>query len=249
MEVEVTNNISKYDEYKRLILKRDNLNKEAFRYQEDYYRKFGDYIKSLFELKIECISLKKKISYCQMCVNKNEKIIKTNLDKHIEIIMKDYYVELDNLIKHVRISKSATSISLDDLNKVKKIYRYIAKKIHPDMHINNFDDNVKELWNRTMIAYKCNDLKELEKIEVLVNSLVTNDEIYIEDIDDRIKDIKEEIDLIVKNVPYQYKYLLEDIIEIENKIDDFNREIDEYKAYQKELKSILSNYNIEHYQS
>ena len=249
MEVEVTNNVSKYDEYKRLILKRDNLNKDAFRYQEDYYRKFGDYIKKLFEIKIECISLKKKISYCQMCVNKNERIIKINLDAHIEIIMKDYYVELDNIIKHVKASKSATSISLEDLNRVKKIYRYIAKKIHPDMHINNFDDNVKKLWNRTVIAYKCNDLKGLEEICVLVDSLATNDEIYIEDIDNKIKDIKEEIDLIVKNAPYQYKYLLEDIIEIENKIDDFNREIDEYKTYQKELGSILSNYNIECYQS
>ena len=60
MEIITTTTDSQFDEYKSLILKRDDLKKKAFQYQEDYYREFGDLLKESFALKVECITLKKK---------------------------------------------------------------------------------------------------------------------------------------------------------------------------------------------
>ena len=53
---------------------------------------------------------------------------------------------------------------------IKNIYYKIAKLIHPDTNPSLAkDENIKSLWNRTIIAYNCNDLKEIEELEVLVN--------------------------------------------------------------------------------
>ena len=245
MEV-VATGFSNYDEYRRLILKRDSLKKEAFNYQEEYYRRFGDYIRELFEVRIKCISLKKKISYCQMRVNRNEKIEKASLDVFVENFMKDYYVALDNLIKHVDDLRKAPRLSLQEVEEIKRLYRYIAKKIHPDMYSELFKRaDVRELWNRAMLAYKCNNLKELREIKVLVDSLHANNEIVIDDIEDKIADVKDEIDTILHSDSYQYKFLLEDDKKIEDKINEFNRKIEEFSSYKKELEATFNTFHIE----
>ncbi len=251
MEIITTTTDSQYDEYKNLILKRDELKKKAFQYQEDYYREFGNLLKESFALKVECISLKKKISYCQMCVNQNKKIISLELDAHIEIVMKEYHEELDDLIKHVKFANEVTSITIEDLQEIKKIYRHIVKKIHPDMNPELFKlDDVKDLWNRTRIAYTCNDLKGLQEIQVLVDALDTsNPTVQIEHIDKKIDAIKKEIDTILNSNPYQYKYLLEDTEEVHHKKSELKDEIKEYIAYKKQLETLFSQYDIKQYHS
>ena len=251
MEIIITTTDSQYDEYKSLILKRDDLKKKAFQYQEDYYREFGYLLKESFTLKVECIALKKKISYCQMCVNQNKKIISSDLDAHIEMVMEEYYEELDELIKHVKFADEASSITLKDLQEIKKLYRHIVKKIHPDMHPELFKlDGVKELWNRTRVAYTCNDLKELQEILILVDALdANNTTVQIEHIDEKIEEIKKEIDAILNTNPYQYKYLLEDTEEVHHKKDELKEEIKEYIAYKKQLEALFNQYDIKQYQS
>ena len=250
MELETTLEITKVDEYKALILKRDHLKKETIQLEEEYYRKFGEYIKTNFELKIACIRLKKMINYCQMCLNRNEEIVQSNLDSYISSVMEAYYEELDDLIKCIQSSKNATVISFKDLKEIKKIYRYIAKKIHPDIHPELFkQERVKELWNRTKLAYECNDLDQLQEIQVLVDSLgmSTTDSIHIENLEERIDKIKREIDTILNSESYQYKFLFDDITMIENKIVSFKQEQSDYQNYKEQLETIFNTFKIRRY--
>ncbi|MBQ7557978.1 MAG: hypothetical protein IJT00_07930, partial [Lachnospiraceae bacterium] len=53
------------EEYEELLLRRDQLYREAGSYMTAYTREFGDLITSNFELKVECIKQKKTISYCR----------------------------------------------------------------------------------------------------------------------------------------------------------------------------------------
>ncbi len=71
-----------YKEYEALIQKRDELKKEAFCYQREYTREFGDLIVKTFEKKIECIRKKKMIEYCQMAKNHGLPVDQEELQKY-----------------------------------------------------------------------------------------------------------------------------------------------------------------------
>ena len=58
----------KYKKYEELLLKRDQLNKEAGAIHTLYIKEFGELLLEDFELKVECIKKKKQISYCQAAI-------------------------------------------------------------------------------------------------------------------------------------------------------------------------------------
>ena len=61
---------SSYAEYERLLLERDARKKEAGGYFTEYMCEFGELINKVFEKKIDCISKKKSIAFCQAYVNR-----------------------------------------------------------------------------------------------------------------------------------------------------------------------------------
>ena len=63
-----------YEEYKMLLLKRDQYQKDAVHILISYTRRFGDLISSIFRCKIECIRIKKEIALCQAFINRGEPI-------------------------------------------------------------------------------------------------------------------------------------------------------------------------------
>ena len=54
---------SAYSRYEELLLRRDELRKEAFQLERQYVRTFGDLILQVFEKKIECIRKNKTIEF------------------------------------------------------------------------------------------------------------------------------------------------------------------------------------------
>lgn len=249
MEVIQTQYLTQYEEYKKYILERDEVKRKASQYQFEYLRVFGSLVKEIFAIKIECISLKKKITYCQMKSNNNEPIHSNELESYISSIMKDYYKELDDLVEDVEAASKGEPITQEEMQAIKKIYRRIAKKIHPDMNpeLYNNNEQVQELWQRCVAAYQCNYKKELEEIEVLVNALVKDSTttIEIEDLDDKIQALKQEIEDIKNKNPYQYKYILDSYISQKEYEQQLLNEKQEYEEYQKQLQTILDSFDIQ----
>lgn len=249
MEIEKTAYLSKYEEYKKYILERDEVKRTALQYNFEYLRVFGELVKEIFSIKINCISLKKKISYCQMKVNNNEKIQSSELEAYMEAIMQEYNEQLEDLINQVDVANSGEDITMKDVQEIKRIYRRIAKKIHPDMNPELFkDEKVQELWQRCVIAYECNNKKELEEIEVLVNEYIkdsSDSTLDIEDIDGKIEALKKEIEDIKSKEPYQYKYLLDSFTSKKEYEQQLENEKKEYEQYQTQLESILETFEIE----
>ena len=235
----------KYKEYESLLLERDALLHEAGSYSTAYMKEFGEEIVAVFEKKIECIKKKKSIAFCQMKINRGEKVDSSELENYIKDAMSDYAENLKQLIADNKRAADADACGQADVLKSKRIYRKIAKLIHPDINPTLFEnDNIRELWERVRKAYSKNDADELESLEFLICSLLEDMGIdsempEIEDIDDKIEDLKNDINEIVTTDPYLYGELLSDAELVEEKHAELAKELEEHTAYSRELDEVL----------
>ena len=160
--------------------------------------------------------------------------------------MAAYEQELARLIADAKRCRDARACSAYEVKRSKELYRRIAKLIHPD--INPETDTHPELgalWNRTQIAYHANNVKELVEIEVLVRKALKElglgrAQAEIPDIDDRIGELRAEIELIRRTEPYTYKYLLEDEAAVGEKEQALRDELASYESYIKELDEAIN---------
>jgi predicted nucleic acid-binding Zn-ribbon protein len=105
-------------------------------------------------------------------------------------------------------------------------------------------EKLQELWYRLTIAYECNNLKEMQETEVLINALlkqldIGTIEIDIPDIEDKIEELLNEIEEIKSRDPYQYKFLLDDTEAVKEKKQSLQDELKEYEEYSAKLDEIL----------
>lgn len=234
--------------YKSLILERDNLKKEEMEYYLEYIRTFGELLEKRFVLQIECIKNKKIISICQSKKNRGDNlIILSDIEQEVEIELLEYYEELQT-IREISQDKGQ-EISEYEFVLIKRKYKKLAMKIHPDMHPEYSNDvELMELWERVKTAYKCNDLESLEEVEILIMDYLKehgkSENIHIENLEVKIKKLNFEIQNIITNDPYTYKFILEDKNTVNNKKEEIQHDIEEYEIYLNELLNKIQSFNI-----
>ena len=101
------------------------------------------------------------------------------------------------------------------------------------------------LWNSVMTAYNCNNLEDMEELEILVNKALERlhmgyTEIEIPNLAEKIEAVEAEIKKIRETDPYQYKYLLEDPELVEEKRRELEGQVRSYTEYEKELDSVIN---------
>ena len=236
---------SSYSRYEELLIRRDDLKKQAFQYERAYVREFGDLILKVFEMKLECIRKKKTIEYCQMFINRGESVDRNALQAYLQRELKEYEAKLNDMIKDNEVAKDNRPISEADLLKIKRIYHKLVKKIHPDINpAISGNEELMGLWQRLIIAYDCNDLKEMEEVEVLVNALLEKldlgaSDIEIPNIEEKIAEILNEIEKITTTDPYCYKDLLGDAEAVQQKKQELRDELKDYEDYGRQLDDML----------
>ncbi len=237
---------SGYDRYEELLLKRAALRKECFQLEQAYTREFGEAILTLYKLQIECAKKKKTIEYCQMALNRGEEPDEGELHEFIRRETRELREHFEKLSEEYQLAKSAVKITEADMAKIRRIYRRTAKLLHPDLHPEVADsEKLKDLWNQVSAAYACNDLKELEELEVLAAAALADHDgeewkVEVPDLDIRISSLEAEIAGIRERDPYQYKFLLEDPIAVADRKKDLQEKIGEYEAYAAKLDEILA---------
>ncbi len=237
-------NIS-YSRYEELLMRRDALRKEALIYEMAYIREFGDLILEVFKLKIECIRKKKTIEFCQASINHGKSVDEEQLQRYLKKELLDFNERLDEMIKEREAAKVTGTVTEFELLQIKRIYHKIVKQIHPDINpLVEKSKELMELWQRAVIAYNNNDLKELQEVELLVFKILDKMvgkalDVDIPDINNKIIELEEEITKIQTTDPYQFKYLLDDDEAVKDKKASLNDEKKSYKKYSDELEKIL----------
>ena len=240
-----------FAKYEEVLLRRDNLRKEAEHYHMEYIRVFGDLITEAFEKKIDCIRKKKMIAYCQRQINQGKKIDADRMIDYIFQEMAEYQKELKSMIQDIKAIRNSKKVSASDMEKIKKIYYKLVRKIHPDMRPDLADDEkIKEYWQRIVIAYTYNQLKELEQLDVMVMAYLQSEGLgavdhELSDLDDRIAETEEEIKNIISTNPYLYKQLLQDEAQTLQRKQEYQDEIASYEIYSAQLDEVLATFDIE----
>lgn len=236
-----------YPRYEELLLKRDRLRNEAEHYNAAYLRTFGSYILDIFKTKIECIALKKKITYCQIAVNRGEPFDMEQISRQVDREMASYKDDLQKLILSHTSVTNAVKVTEYDLVKIKKIYKDIAKSIHPDINPKTAgDEELRDLWDQVSKAYKNNNIERLEELQILVlkalkDKGMESEPIAVDNIDEKISKLEAEIETILNTDPYNYRFLLNDKEAVEEKKKEFEDTLDEYKRYKDDLQKIMMN--------
>lgn len=236
---------SSYGRYEELLLRRDAVKKEGYQLEIEYARELGELIIAVFEEQIKCVKKKKTIEFCQAAANHGKTVNQAELQAFVEKETEKLRNNLDDMIQDYESSKAATQITEADKVKIKQLYHKMVKQIHPDINpmVAEFEE-LKSLWQRTVVAYNCNDLKLLQELEVLVGKAlesVTDGQMEIEipDIEDKIVELEKEIQTIMETDPYQYKFLLCDKDAVAEKKRSLEEELKQYKDYGEQLDELL----------
>ncbi len=235
----------RYEEYEELLLKRDRLYKECDSILIEYTRQFGDLIAGNFELKIECIKTKKSIAYCQKQINMGREIDMMDMKGEIEDAMRLYYDEFKVMMAENKRAKEAKGVDEYTISRCKKIYRRLAKKLHPD--INERTSQIEELidlWLKITVAYKTSDVEALEQLELLANGVMKRlgdkgFKVNIDDIEGKIAKVENQINEMITSEPYIYRELLSEPDMIKAKKEELRKEKEEFEKYLDELKETL----------
>lgn len=236
---------SKYEEYENLLLERDQITKEAGQIWTVYLQLFGKLITDNYEEKLECIKCKKTIAYYQNALNHGGVVDSAAMEKYMEQEMAEYYANLRRMLKENEDANNACTSTPYEVARAKTLYRRLAKLIHPDINPEtDHSKELQELWQRILIAYHHNDVKELSELEVLVRKVLKelgseDVKVDIPDIEEKIEALKSEIEGIKQTEPYCLRYLVEDEEAAEKKKTELREELETYQKYHKELNEVI----------
>jgi len=195
--------------------------------------------------KLECIKCKKTIAYYQRAMNRDGVVDADEMEEYLLTELAGYYAELNNLICMKNAAESANEISHYQTAQAKKIYRRLAKLLHPDMHPKTAKNAVlRELWTRIVNAYKLYDVKALRELEVQVQSALSDlglesVPVEIPDISEKLEEVKKEIREIIETEPYILRELLENEGAAEAKERELKEELEEFRKYHAELDEVI----------
>lgn len=232
--------------YESLLNDKSNLEKECELISLAYIKEFGEEITKLFSLKVEAVTLKKKIAFCISKQYQNKPIYSYELNNYIDEEIASYQLKLNELRDYYASSKEdRDTISYSDLARIKKLYYRIVHLIHPDLHPEYRNEIViRDLWNKSVDAYKRNDYTTLVEAYDQIMLYVSDNDISIDDIEDKIAKIKDKINDIKNVAPYTYKYILDDNEETKSFHEQLQNEIKDYEQYVKSLNDELSKFEI-----
>lgn len=237
------------EEYTELLLERDRLEKEAELLHIEYLRRFGQYEEDLLKLRMSCIRYKKLISYCQQQRNYGREPDREQMVSFINVELAPFRENLLAL-QSVKDIKSEP-LSQYEASEVKRIYRFIAKRLHPDINPQLFGiEEVQEIWHETISAYKNNNFERMKELEVLAASVIEKhcDEtvaVVLGDLSGKTEKIRKQCEEIRTTDPYMFKFLFDDPDAVKAKEEEYVSTIEEYKVYEKDLKKIFDSFEIE----
>ena len=241
------------------ILERDNLVLiECKNLSVKYHTTIGVYEYKVFEKYCAIQRIKRKIELIQMYLNRDEAVYIPAVEAQLDKEYAEYVQRLEDFLNDINTADDLSKcgyLSPEETAELKKQYRSIVKRLHPDLNPNVTEQQL-ELFHKAVDAYENGDLEALRTIDFLIDSVDPLDlsESSIDRLKEQIHQCKEQIERIEAEMrevkssfPYDKKHILEDDVRIHNEIEDLKKALDHYReiyaAYEQRLKTILGDTN------
>lgn len=138
-----------------------------------YSTQIGKYEIELLELQIELKALKKKIQFAHQAINLGGYPDFKQIEATVAEITRQAYAEITTAKDKVALGKAVLSnlSSPEDSVELRKVFRNIAKALHPDINP-NLTPEQQEVWHQFHAAYKTGDLERFKALEIVYAEVV-----------------------------------------------------------------------------
>jgi len=186
-----------------------------------------------FALKVDVMRLKRKHQLVQSALNRGEIPDMELVEQTVAGEFDEYKQQIEAHAESLRDAKAiltAPLLSEDDAADMKRIYRLLVKRLHPDWNP-DLSDEKKDLFVRAQAAYKSCDVQELRNILLRLEAEEPV-RIKVETIDDDIarlerslSDLRKRIEELEKTFPFDHRNLLYDKDWVQNKQEEIRTSI------------------------
>jgi hypothetical protein len=126
----------------------------------------------LLELQFEVKRLKKLTEAAVACLNRNESIIWDTIEEQVDsLIAEDYEKIMEEASRVAEANYLLSNLESPQRSvEIRKLYREVAKKLHPDLHP-DFGEKEKQLWHAVQQAYEFCDPDSLRALFIMAQDL------------------------------------------------------------------------------
>lgn len=151
--------------------------------ETEYMSQVGILEYKLFELQCGILRLKRKIQLYQIKINRQETPNEKEIDEQLDTEYKEYQEQLNKMSNDLQETlnrKNYGILTEEDSKELKRIYRKLIKKLHPDLNKESNEKNKNEILSRFMDAGKLlyGKVKSKEKIDEWIKIEM---EVYLKD--------------------------------------------------------------------
>ena len=209
-------------ELSMLLLERDELQFVICKNIEtEYMLKLGSIEYKAYQAQCLSLRLKRKIELIQAKKNRQEKVIISAIEEALDTEFAEYQKRLDEL---------------------KKLYRKIVKALHPDINPDVSETQIN-LFDNAVQAYKNGDLNTLRIIgEMVGNSPLPEQHkdalTQLNEEKERLQNLLKAIRDSIEQIKSEYPYIMKEIIEDKEQIEQRKRELENVLSQYNELISI-----------
>lgn len=224
--------------------------------ESEYMLKIGALEYKAFEFQCKILRIKRKIELIQQKFNRQEAVVLPLIEEQLDNEYAEYEAKLKeklNLINDALSYAQGEEMSAEDIKELKRIYRKIVKRLHPDMNP-DITEAQHKLFLNAVAAYKNGDLKMLKSLEILIDEISDNFEDYssIEPLENKKEALNKQIQSLIENIekikkafPYNQKEFLLNDEKVKEKQAELNNLIEKYKEiykhYEEKLSALLGN--------
>lgn len=228
-------------ELSMLVLEKDELQYIICKNLETLYcLKLGALEHKAYEVQCNALRLKRKMELIQAKLNRQEKINESEIEMVLDEEFAEYQSKLNEQIEKMNeaLKRSKGEVLTDDENKeLKKLYRNVVKKLHPDVNP-DISEAEAMLLDNALTAYKNGDLMSLRIIEEMVaehhpqadsKDVMSSLAMEKERLERMIASVQDNIIEIKSRYPYNIKDIVENKDKEEEKRQELHLILEQYK--------------------